>query len=79
MSATAPRRRKAPCLRNFFANATWLSATTLQSAGSSAHRDGRIPPPDFHKGRIPFWTEKTLDESDRAAVLASRLKTKAAA
>ena len=34
--------------------------------------DGRLPPPDFYRGRIPFWGEQTLDASDRAAVLQTR-------
>ena len=35
-------------------------------------RDGRLPPPDFYRGKIPFWGDDTLDSNDRAAALAAR-------
>ena len=35
--------------------------------------DGRIPPPIYLGNKFPLWDEAALDESDRKAVLASRL------
>lgn len=40
--------------------------------------DGRLPQPDFYRGRLPFWGEDTLDESDRAAAAAYRTRKPAA-
>jgi hypothetical protein len=42
-------------------------------------KDGRLPPPDFYLGRIPFWNEETLDENDRAAAAAYRARSAKAA
>jgi len=29
---------------------------------------GRIPPPDFYQGAIPYWSEDRLDAADRKAM-----------
>jgi hypothetical protein len=36
--------------------------------------DGRLPPPDFYRGKLPFWGEHTLDKADRAAAAAYRTR-----
>jgi hypothetical protein len=42
-------------------------------------KDGRLPLPDFYLGRIPFWSEETLDANDRAAAAAYRARSVKAA
>jgi hypothetical protein len=29
-------------------------------------RDGRLPKPDFYLGKLPIWTDETLDAADAA-------------
>ncbi len=40
--------------------------------------DGRIPPPDFYLGRVPYWNEETLEANERSAAIAPNKKEKAA-